>query len=155
MLHAALAAWDFREQHSRPLVAGAAEVMAAVDELTWREVPVFHALMTVRALRGAELARDRRVLDGMAAARFQVLARRPDELVFGLEHGALAIAANFRYDGIRLTTETRVKAADARTRAGFRLYWLVIRPFSGLIRREWLRAIARRAERGARHPNRA
>jgi hypothetical protein len=48
--------------------------------------------------------------------------------------------------GARLTTETRVTATDARTRARFGLYWLVIRAGSGLIRRDMLRAVARRAE---------
>ncbi len=37
-------------------------------------------------------------------------------------------------------------ATDAAARRRFRLYWLAIRPFSGLIRRLWLRAIKRRAE---------
>ena len=48
--------------------------------------------------------------------------------------------------GTRLTTETRVTATDPRTRARFRLYWTVIRLGSGLIRRDMLRAVARRAE---------
>ncbi|HEX4575290.1 MAG TPA: hypothetical protein VH158_09175 [Gemmatimonadales bacterium] len=48
-----------------------------------------------------------------------------------------------------VTTETRVWAADAPTRWRFRLYWWVIRPGSGLIRRMWLRAIRQRAERVA------
>ena len=48
--------------------------------------------------------------------------------------------------GTRLTTETRVTATDARTRARFGLYWSVIRLGSGLIRRDMLRAVARRAE---------
>ena len=52
-------------------------------------------------------------------------------------------------DGTRLTTETRVLATDARTRAHFRLYWLLIRAGSGLIRRDLLHAVARRAERHA------
>lgn len=43
-------------------------------------------------------------------------------------------------------TETRVRCApDARLK--FRLYWIVVRPWSGLIRRSMLRAIRRRAER--------
>ena len=50
----------------------------------------------------------------------------------------------------RLSTETRVVALDRRSRLVFRAYWLVVRPFSGLIRRRWLRAIALRAEREAR-----
>ena len=44
-----------------------------------------------------------------------------------------------------LRTETRVWcAADARWK--FRLYWLAVRPGSGLIRRAMLRAIRRHAE---------
>jgi len=48
--------------------------------------------------------------------------------------------------GSRLSTETRITATDPRTRARFGLYWLVIRLGSGLIRRDMLRAVARRAE---------
>ena len=48
--------------------------------------------------------------------------------------------------GARLTTETRVTATDPGTRARFGLYWLCIRAGSGLIRRDMLRAVARRAE---------
>jgi hypothetical protein len=46
----------------------------------------------------------------------------------------------------RLSTETRVLALDRRSRRLFRIYWLVVRPFSALIRRRWLRAIAARAQ---------
>jgi hypothetical protein len=45
-----------------------------------------------------------------------------------------------------LSTETRVECADAASRWRFRLYWLVVRPGSGLIRRAMLRAIRRAAE---------
>jgi hypothetical protein len=48
--------------------------------------------------------------------------------------------------GSRLTTETRVTATDAGTRTRFGFYWLFIRAGSGLIRRDMLRAVARRAE---------
>ena len=51
--------------------------------------------------------------------------------------------------GTRLETETRVLATDAAARKGFGRYWLVIGPASGLIRRIWLRAIARRATQAA------
>jgi hypothetical protein len=47
--------------------------------------------------------------------------------------------------GCLLTTETRVHATTARARRRFRLYWLVVGPFSALVRRRWLRAIARAA----------
>lgn len=45
-----------------------------------------------------------------------------------------------------LTTETRVRCVDADSRWRFRLYWLFIRPFSGVIRLVMLRAIKRAAE---------
>lgn len=108
-------------------------------------------------------------------AGFHVVAERaPEELVIGLlgrfwtPRGALcpsvsadafragppagqALAGwNFtvaaRPDGAcDLRTETRVRCApDARSK--FRLYWLAVRPGSGLIRRAMLRAIRRHAE---------
>ena len=50
-------------------------------------------------------------------------------------------------EGARLETETRVFLTDAAARRRFAAYWLVVRPFSGLIRRRWLRAAKQRAER--------
>lgn len=49
--------------------------------------------------------------------------------------------------GTRLTTETRIHATDSASRRRFARYWRMIRPGSGLIRRSWLRAAKRRAER--------
>ena len=40
--------------------------------------------------------------------------------------------------GSRLITETRVADVDG----GFRMYWTVVGPFSALIRRRWLAAVA-------------
>ena len=50
-------------------------------------------------------------------------------------------------DVTRLATETRVLCLDADSRRRFRIYWSLIGPFSGLIRREVLRAIRKHAER--------
>lgn len=50
--------------------------------------------------------------------------------------------------GTRLTTETRVKCLDDSSRARFGYYWMVIRPFSGLLRMEMLRLIRNSAESG-------
>jgi hypothetical protein len=49
----------------------------------------------------------------------------------------------------RLTTETRIRCADAAARRSFRVYWRVVRPGSGLIRRAILNAVRREAERRA------
>lgn len=49
----------------------------------------------------------------------------------------------------RLSTETRVHVEDPAARRAFRRYWLVVRPFSGLTRILFLRAVRRQAQ-GAR-----
>jgi hypothetical protein len=51
--------------------------------------------------------------------------------------------------GSRLVTETRVEGTDASARRLFALYWLVIRPGSGLIRRSLLQAVRRRCAEAA------
>jgi hypothetical protein len=56
---------------------------------------------------------------------------------------AVAFWAEPSGSGSTLHTETRVRAGHRAARRWFRLYWLVVRPFSGLIRRRWLRAAAR------------
>lgn len=67
-----------------------------------------------------------------------------------LERAGYAKAAlNFLIErvpgGSLVTTETRVFATDPATRRRFAAYWRVIYPGSALIRRQWLRAIERRA----------
>lgn len=49
---------------------------------------------------------------------------------------------------IKLSTETRVQCMGAWARARFMSYWTIIRPFSGLIRREMLYWIKKDAEKG-------
>jgi hypothetical protein len=49
----------------------------------------------------------------------------------------------------RLTTATRVRCSDRAAYYRFALYWGLIKPASGWIRREMLRAVAHRAESGA------
>jgi hypothetical protein len=56
---------------------------------------------------------------------------------------------DFRIDGGRLTTETRVHVGDPAARRKFARYWLVVRPFSGLTRIAFLRAVRREAEGAA------
>ena len=48
-------------------------------------------------------------------------------------------------DGSLVSTETRVFATSDDARRQFARYWRVIYPGSAIIRRMWLRAIARRA----------
>lgn len=46
-----------------------------------------------------------------------------------------------------LTTETRIWCTCPWSKRSFGFYWAMIRPWSGLIRREWLRLVRRNAER--------
>ncbi len=67
------------------------------------------------------------------------------------KQGAIKMAFNFtvREAGDSrwtLTTETRVVALDEAHRRGMARYWRFIVPGSGLLRREWLDGIKRRAE---------
>ena len=45
-----------------------------------------------------------------------------------------------------LSTETRIICGDAASRRKFRAYWLLVRPFSGLIRHLMLRSVRRDCE---------
>jgi hypothetical protein len=49
-------------------------------------------------------------------------------------------------DTVIVRTESRTRALSPQARKNFHPYWRIIRPFSGLIRRFWLRGIKRRAE---------
>jgi hypothetical protein len=70
--------------------------------------------------------------------------------------GYAKMAANFWLASIaggravQLRTETRVACTNAISARRFARYWWLIRPASGAIRRSWLAAIKRRAER---HPD--
>ena len=67
----------------------------------------------------------------------------------GFAKGVLAFAVEDLGDRRSLlATETRVACTDASARRKFLLYWRVIGPFSGLIRRLMLDQVKRRAEEG-------
>ena len=131
----------------------------------------------VRLLTAARgmTARDETLERFFLAHRFVVLSRSPTEFVAGAvgavwrprgglvrladaaawrkasAPGTIKAAIDFRAEpvagGSRLSTETRVLAADARARRLFRLYWLLVGPFSALIRRRWLAAAMASAKR--------
>lgn len=122
-------------------------------------------------------AADTRLLDHFTRAGFVLLDGRTDEVVLGVVgrfwtlDGGLrriapaefvafdqpgfakaAVSFHVRSDAGRtvLTTETRVQATDDDARRKFTRYWRVVMPGSAAIRRAWLRAIRKRAERAAR-----
>lgn len=165
----------FREHHERHIAAQPAAVWDALHELRLAELPLSRTLMGVRELRGRPPSRmvTGRFLEegpvpvlGSTYQRAVIAAgvMQPWKLTGGAapptldaralrafnEPGWVKTAMDFvlepDWDGTRLHTETRVRATDGWTRVRFGLYWLLIRAGSGLIRRDLLRSVARRAE---------
>ena len=65
----------------------------------------------------------------------------------GWAQGAMSIRIEPLDDGsTHLMTETRVRCVDDEARRRFAVYWLVIKVFSGWLRRDFLRKVARIAE---------
>lgn len=97
--------------------------------------------------------RGRTIEELFGGDEFRQLGRGPTEWAAALERPGLKIAIDFRAEpipgGSRLSTETRVQATNEQARRRFRLYWLVIGPFSALIRRRWLAAAIAAAKRSA------
>lgn len=129
------------------------------------------AAIRTPAPRGGDL-QDKRVLDAFSASGYLLdgsdheivlfgaanvrKQRRPDvrtaqQFVDYRERGSVKMAFDIRAeeagDGWSvLSTETRVMALDDATRSGMGRYWRLIVPGSGLLRRQWLDGIRRRAE---------
>jgi hypothetical protein len=98
-----------------------------------------------RVVISAGLSQAWRLLGGLTPPHLDAAALRAWS-----QPGWIKVAMEFRLErtpaGTRLSTETRILATDPCTRRRFAAYWFFVRPFSGLIRRELLRTIARRSE---------
>ncbi|HUP61971.1 MAG TPA: hypothetical protein VNA69_16310 [Thermoanaerobaculia bacterium] len=162
---------DFVERHSMLVHATPERVYAAIRTADLAGHPVVRTLLAVRGLGRSAKAFN---LDAFIGDGFGLLAEDPPrELVLGVQgpfwkpacklqavsagsflapvpNGAARAAWNFLIERSgetsRVTTETRVLCAED-ARMLFRLYWMLVRPFSGLIRRMMLRAIRQEAER--------
>jgi hypothetical protein len=158
--------FDVRERHERlvPVAPERALELALATPVTPDRI-----VRTLFRLRGTG-STDGTIGEFSSRGRFLTLERTPTSYVFGTAvrlrgtprsaadveawrtwpPPGVKIAADFSAesagDGTTwLTTETRVLALDRRSRLVFRAYWLVVGPFSALIRQRWLRAIAARA----------
>jgi len=164
--------YDRRELHRHASDAPPAAVWDSIHDLSGEELKLMRALMGLRSLGRSRDDGSRTVLDSFKRMGFRVIAEEPGEelVVAGIgrfwklsgglrrvegreqftrfdEPGYAKVAFNFRLRDGELSTETRIAGTDAHARRRFGLYWLLVRPGSGLIRREWLRAIAKRAAR--------
>ena len=172
-----LPTYEFSERHSTVVAAPRDAVRRALDEWRPSESWLWRPLLIARGLgtpkgtlrQWAEatgflcLADTEDEIVYAQAGRFWSLNERaalvsprtPEELLAHDDPRAAIAALNFHLEPLapgrtRLVTETRVHALGPQARRRFRLYWLLIRPFSGLLRRSMLAGIKKRAERLAR-----
>jgi hypothetical protein len=147
--------YDVRERHERHVDASPEDAVAAALGVPIAPDAIVRALFRLRGLGTGGS-----VHGGLRSLGFKPLVEEPACLVVGLAgrpwtyRGTLkpfasagpgdvrmAVVVEAR-DGV-LATETRVQAVDASARRAFRRYWLVVGPFSALIRRRWLAAAER------------
>jgi hypothetical protein len=147
-----------RERHERRVAASPRDAVAAALAMPFAPDPLVRALFRLRGL-----PRSGSLVDSMRAIGFRVLVSEPECVVLGaagrpwtprgglvpLDQAGpgdarmlLEIAAQEDGGSTTLVTETRV----ASSKRAFRVYWLVVGPFSALIRRRWLAAAARAAQ---------
>ena len=156
-----LPAWDVNEAHETVVGATPERALAALLATPAATDPLVGSLLRLRGIR-----REGSIEELLAGIGFELLVREPEEVVFGASGrpwrpgggmrsfaeasaGTVQVAVNLRAEPLpsgktRLATETRIAAVDSGARRAFRRYWLVVGPFSALIRRRWL-AVARRA----------
>jgi hypothetical protein len=165
--------YDFVERHAISLSVAPRRALEAVLALDFRRSLLVRALFTLRGLRAAPrfqqllesgfvplaLDPEREIVLGLVGQPWLPTGglRRLDASGFRAfrEPGYVRVAWSFEAEPTappestgattRLTTETRIQCLDARSRRRFRPYWLFVRPFSGLVRREMLRLVAQRA----------
>jgi hypothetical protein len=159
LINEVLPRYETREVHETVVAAPPAEVYRALEELTLGELHVFRALIGVRmgwavlgSRPGSELAIGAAGQPWRPAGGVSAAISDRDEFEAFDRPGFAKVAIGFRLEevpgGTRVVTETRVDTTDALTHRRFGTYWKVIRVWSGAVRRTWLRAIRRRAERG-------
>jgi hypothetical protein len=162
---------EFSERHGIGITASPARIDAALRQVSIADIPLARALWFVRRL-GRPYGDPRRpfvggelpglLLDDVpghgivlgltgqfwrlgGGARDPASPRTVDEFLSYARPDTCKAVIDFRVGPSSLTTETRVHVADPAARRSFRRYWLVVRPFSGLIRILILRAARRKA----------
>lgn len=162
--------YDFIETHDIEIRASREKVFDLINKIDLSDSIIIRTLLF---LRGMPSDKHLKISD-LRKSNFEILGVRENrELLVGLAgkfwtpYGNLQKinADNFREfdkegfakavwnfsvvgnsDETRLTTETRVRCLDDASRRSFGFYWTFIQPFSGLIRREMLRIVKKKAE---------
>jgi hypothetical protein len=155
--------FDVRERHEVVVALPPDQALRLALAIPVAPDPLLRLLFRLRGLRP-----DGSIEEFMVANKFIPLERTSTSYVAGLFVGrsrhpitdaaswraaagprSIKAALDFRAEttpsGTRLITETRVGITGLLPLILFRSYWLIIGPFSRLIRRRWLRAVVARA----------
>jgi len=157
------------ERHESHVAAPPERAYEAIRQVRLAEMPIVRALLTVRRIPHSkemtlqeffstppflilEEAPEQEVVIGTAdwLWRHREHPSTPDEFRAFPKEGTMRAIANFRVDttdsGSLISTETWVATFGSMASWLFRAYWLIIGPFSALIRREFLRVARKMAE---------
>lgn len=132
--------FDVNETHEITLDVSAEIALDRVLALSVTPDWLVRILFRIRGLRGLDLPLERFATEELG---LEMVERTSTTAVAAGRLRRQRVAMLFEAvpngdGGSKLVTETRV--ADVNLR--FRVYWLVVGPFSALIRRRWLRAVA-------------
>jgi len=170
-LEQSMPVYHFRERHSRWIDASPEQVWQALTTLTLDQLTLTRPLVAIRhfaahtaaptkplftdgPVRIFEITPPIYAVGGAVARPWQHRPKRRDvasleEFTRFAEPGWTKYLTDFhlqpRNGGVQLTTETRGYSTDSRARRWFSLYWALIRPASGLVRRDMLATVRRRA----------
>lgn len=163
--------FHFHERHSRWINASPEQVWQALTTLTLDQLTLTRALVAIRHIRAHaatpakplftdgpvrmfEITPAAYAVGGVVARPWQHRPARADiasleEFGRFAEPGWTKYLTDFHLQpcdgGVQLTTETRGYSTDSRARRRFAVYWALIRPASGLVRRDMLATVRRRA----------
>jgi hypothetical protein len=159
LLDHVLPEYHVRERHERLVAAAPKDAVAAALGVPLAPDALVRALFRVRGIPGGGS-----VYGTLRALGFEQLVCQDDCVALGAAgrpwsprggmvplgsagpgqvRMVVSVEAVAAGDGALLATETRVAATDAGSLRAFRRYWLVVGPFSALIRRRWLAAAER------------
>ena len=162
--------YDQREYHQIQIRGDLTEVYETVRALDFSDSSLIRTLFRLRGLPAALKS-----VDDLLQAGFVLVDEQADqEFVLGLigkfwaptaklekvnalryrefnHKGYAKVAWNFAVSKtphglVKVSTETRIMCTDDSSRKRFRLYWLLVGPFSGLTRREMLRLVKKTIE---------
>jgi hypothetical protein len=166
-----LSDFHFSEKHSLSILSDNATISLVLESIDFQDSKIIRFLFWLRGMPSKMLS-----IQGLTKSSFTELERiQNEEIVIGLigqfwksngnlqkfeplefitfdKPNFLKAVWNFTIvlqenNYYSLSTETRVFCTDEISKRRFSKYWFFVRPFSGLIRMEMLRAIKKSAER--------